>query len=372
MTNILDGDTKATKCSSTAPIFQHVLVGDKDSTVLFGRHDIPSGKCTAETSKRISRVHCRIEWDGEKSNFILKVLGANGLRIKGRLYTSSQEIILSSNTVIDFVGFRTMFIDPETTDNSDFIPSKKPKLLFSKADSKTTTPLNRKSISSKNSEKSTDNINTEDVSLNFDVSTSIDGSHGILSSFDGLDSFIKNESASKKTNILDDFEKDILTPDSLDQLEPKTKTKPSSKKVITRLTQSTSQPEDETFINLVLHKLIEMDKRTPVALVSLYDELSKTYQPSAAEPEFTLDILSDRLSSLPMFVHVPTLGNTELLRLGQYYYEPSFDWNTSRSFEVGTVVRKPRGCTLSSKQYYFKPIPKIPKPRGPSFSGKKL
>ncbi|KAJ9082637.1 hypothetical protein DSO57_1002583 [Entomophthora muscae] len=129
---------------------------------------------------------------------------------------------------------------------------------------------------------------------------------------------------------------------------------------IKMLTKESAQPDDELLIDLLLQTLVGMGKRTPVALKVLHDELLKV-QPSS---ELTPTMLASRLASLPMFIKVPALGPLPEIKNDQYYYSPELDWNPSRKVEIGTLVRKPRGCTLSSKQYYFKPLPKLPKYKG--------
>lgn len=136
---------------------------------------------------------------------------------------------------------------------------------------------------------------------------------------------------------------------------PRAKAKRSKPQEVDQLTAATATPEDESLIDLILQTLVGMGKRTPVNRSVLHTELIKF------QPEITLEDLTQRLAHLPMFVMIPTSKvPTSIKRDPAYYYAPEHDWNRSRTIEIGTLVPKPRGCTLSSKQYYFKPPPKLP------------
>lgn len=407
----------------------HVLVGNK-SILDFGRHELPSS-LSRSALKRVSRHHCRISWNLQTEGYDLKVTGTNGIKYAGKFYGPGEHLNISSNSVIDFVGLKVLFLDSEpwipktnaqvaslpknglddqwaalpqtplTSQTSDGILGFPKTFLEGSARNSFLTyngsygsPKSNKLVGYEKSLDLKDPIATIDG--NFVKVDDFADENAVSSIKQALyDNLIpcaetKKDIAIKKRKQHWMHEADSIpsistcTPEkaqislaedscSLEETKQKSNQVSSGGSIeamvtgestsnIKLLAQNTTQPEDEDFINLVLQTLVSMGKRTPVSLKSLLEELLRI-QPNL---DLTPALLTSRLSQLPMFVRVPALGPSPELQNDQYYYSPELDWNPSRKTELGTLVRKPRGCTLASKRYYFKPLPKPSKYKGPS------
>ncbi|KAI9298114.1 hypothetical protein K502DRAFT_339681 [Neoconidiobolus thromboides FSU 785] len=397
--------------SSSKPSF--VIEGSIEDPVFIGRHE----KCTyqiSKDSKKISRNHCIIRYDKTTNKFLMKVMGANGIKYHGKMHQKNDIIQLSDESMIDCVGIKLLFKEPKMEIEETILPIFSPSSQSEVSDSNvmddaliTVTKVKRNF-----SVDSCDNISVGKEVMEvkkYEVKTSLfkesesiltplsqpqkNKTNRALAMSPTMNPFKDRAENKPATDIIDDvntvekvrkrvyqssplfksepksvFIKTHSKSDSLDSHPEKIMKKsehrktPSTGDVLNNtrmITQATCTKDDELLIDLILQTFAEMDKRTPVSLSQLHSELSRVY------PEtFTQDFLKERLDTFPMFTEVPHNGPIPSYvkdEAAYYYYLPSKDWNQNRRIEIGTLIRKPRGCTLSSKQYYFKPPPKLPK-----------
>ncbi|KAJ1911584.1 hypothetical protein H4219_005893 [Mycoemilia scoparia] len=115
------------------PLATKVIYGDYGQTLLIGR-----GKACHITLPShlncISRVHAEISPNNSSSvdsdGFSAKILGLNGIKIDGTLYTRNTVANLSDGSVLDFVGMKFQFREPQLTH---------PRALLFEQDSKSST-----------------------------------------------------------------------------------------------------------------------------------------------------------------------------------------------------------------------------------------